>query len=203
MRFGFLALPLGLLEMVLIAVVIILIFKAISGNKQVGKTIAAVLVAISIMVIVMVVFAGLALFSVRQVAVNETTQQQAVMVAEQARVEAEHFKDQAHTEAERAKERVLAMEAEVNAKANEINNRVAVQMNRVVDFPPTPADSTGVSVAVNSKPSSAELDSYVDPATGLSNADTHEALAGDVGQLRRPNNPTGDGYGAAPVHGRG
>jgi hypothetical protein len=180
MPFGFFALPLGLLEMVLIAVVIILIFKAISGNKQVGKTIAAVLVAISIMVIVMVVFAGLALFGVQRVTVNELRQEHAVRVAEQARVEAEF-----------AQKRVEAMAEEVRAKADQIRERTEVQVDRIATVP-MPADNPGVSTAATPSPTESATASVQPDADPPPTEPAAAPVQPDTAVSQAPPAPAGD-----------
>ncbi len=151
MRFGFFALPLGLLEMVLIAVVIILILKAITGNKHAGRTIVTVLIAVSAVMVISIGALFLALFATQTVTVNHTAQQQAVIVTDQGRADTE-----------RARKHIEAMAQEVRAKADEIRDRTLVQVDRIVTVP-MPADNPGVSNVADSpaQPSNASVQSGV------------------------------------------
>ncbi len=117
------ALPLGMLQLALIGVILVLILKWIFGSKNAGKTIAAILIAGTVMVVVMIGFFGLALVTRTSVTRNHVTHQEALIAPE--KIEAQSFRsDSFLVEVEQQDEKAAEIQAAYDETVSEVSQRV-------------------------------------------------------------------------------
>ncbi len=126
-RLIFMPFSFGILELILIAVLIVLIIKAVTGDNRGGKVIVGILVAIGTILLVPVLILGLMFVARSNTQTVVYNHQQAAAIAEA---------EQAKMEAARVRLDTQQMAAEIQAKADEIRQRTSVIVEDVATVTP-------------------------------------------------------------------